>query len=67
MKHLFSLRQLTAALCLAGLSLRLGAATTVDSVITSGLNEPYAVTADTDGTIYLTDGGRAGNGTPLRP
>lgn len=57
MKHLFSLRQLTAALCLAGLSLRLGAATTVDSVITSGLNEPYAVTADTDGTIYLTDGG----------
>ena len=57
MKNLFYLRLLaSAALGLTAFTLRLGAATTVDSVITSGLFEPYAVAVDPNGDLYISDG-----------
>ena len=57
MKHLFSLRLLASvALGVCALTSPLGAATTVDSVITSGLFEPSGVAVDVSGDVYLTDG-----------
>ena len=57
MKNLFYLRLLaSAALGLTAFTLHLGAATTVDSVITSGLFEPYAVAVDPNGDLYISDG-----------
>src|SRR4051812_44808796 len=55
MKNQFSLRLLATALALC-LTARVTGQTTVDSVITSGLFEPYAVAVDTSGSFYLTDG-----------
>jgi hypothetical protein len=55
MKNHFSLRSLAAALMMSASALSLSAAVTVDSVINAGLNEPYAIAVDTDGTFYLTD------------
>lgn len=55
MKNRFNLRSLVAAALLGGAALQAGAALTVDSVITSGLFEPFAAAIGADGSYYITD------------
>ncbi|HWN96248.1 MAG TPA: hypothetical protein VNT99_14525, partial [Methylomirabilota bacterium] len=56
MKSNFFLRLVSVAALLAGGSVNLLGQTSVDSVVTSNLFEPYGIAATIDGTSYITDG-----------